>query len=61
MNIYGSAYEESKRQANERIAGKLPTENPLSAPTKTASITEEMTGNRTGERNPFPRDFDQSM
>jgi hypothetical protein len=23
MNVYGSAYEQSKRQANERVAGKL--------------------------------------
>lgn len=23
MNVYGSAYEESKRQANEPVAGKL--------------------------------------
>ena len=23
MNVYGSAYEESKRHANERVAGKL--------------------------------------
>jgi hypothetical protein len=23
MNVYGSAYENSKRQANERVAGKL--------------------------------------
>jgi hypothetical protein len=34
MNIYGSAYEESKRQANERVAGKLLTENLPPAPQK---------------------------
>jgi len=28
MNIYGSAYEATKRQANERVAGKLLTKIP---------------------------------
>jgi hypothetical protein len=30
MNVYGSAYEQTKRQANERVAGKRlePKESP---------------------------------
>lgn len=53
MNIYGSAYEESKRQANARVADRSDGKSPAST-TKKASITQEKTGNRTWERNPFP-------
>jgi hypothetical protein len=32
MNVYGSAYEQSKRQANERVAGKLLGQQEAPAP-----------------------------
>jgi hypothetical protein len=50
MNVYGSTYEQTKRQANERVAGKLLEQIEQTAPKTVDSIT----GTGTGERKVVP-------